>query len=100
MPYYTYTGNLATAGSVGPMTTASTTQTFSYQLDGVDPKCSGGAGPEKNSCGIHIHAGKSCIENAEGHYFTGAVTSDPWKTVAYTSTGSTTHGMLDRKSVV
>ena len=48
----------------------------------------------QNSCGIHIHAGTSCSADALGHYYTGSVTSDPWTTIAYTSSGSATSGML------
>mmetsp|Transcript_66227 Transcript_66227/g.186505 ORF Transcript_66227/g.186505 Transcript_66227/m.186505 type:complete len:194 (-) Transcript_66227:118-699(-) len=88
VPYYTYTGNLAVSGTVGPMTTDGTTQTFYYQLEGVDHACSSGAGTAGNSCGIHIHAGATCTDNALGHYYTGAVTSDPWTSIAYTSDAS------------
>ena len=82
VPYYTYAGNLAISGTVGPMTTVGTTQTFYYQLDGVDPLCSSGAGGAGNSCGIHIHAGRTCVDNALGHYYTRAVTTDPWTSIA------------------
>ena len=92
--YYTYAGALSVAGSVGPMTTAGTTQTFVYSLTGVDPACASGAGTAGNSCGIHIHSGTTCAGNALGHYYTGSVTSDPWTTIAYTSSGSATSGVL------
>jgi len=86
VPYYSYTGDLAVAGSLGPlMTVNGTTQTFSYSLSGIDPLCAGGAGDAANSCGVHIHSGYTCAENAGGHYFTGDVTSDPWATVSYTT---------------
>merc|ERR1711972_832222 len=94
VPYYTYTGNMAVSGTVGPMTTDGVTQSFAYSLEGVDPLCENGAGTEGNSCGIHIHAGTTCAGNALGHYYTGAVTSDPWTSVAYTSMGSTTAGVV------
>ena len=51
VPYFSYTGDLAVGGSVGPMTTTGTTQIFSYSLSGVDPACSSGAGTAGNSCG-------------------------------------------------
>ena len=51
VPYYTYSGDLAASGTVGPMTTVGSTQTFHYQLSGVDPACSSGAGSAANSCG-------------------------------------------------
>jgi len=85
VPYFSYSGSLALSGSVGPMTTSGTTQTFAYSLVGADPACSLGAGPAGNSCGIHIHAGMTCTGDALGHYFTGSVTSDPWSSIAYSS---------------
>jgi hypothetical protein len=88
VPYFTYTGGLAVAGTVGPMTTSGTTQSFVWQLTGVDPLCSSGAGSAGNSCGLHIHAGSSCVSDAQGHYYSGAVTSDPWTAIAYTSDSS------------
>lgn len=90
IPYYTYSGDLAVSGSVGPMTTSGTSQTFTYSLAGVDPACSSGASETANSCGVHIHAGTSCTSDAAGHYFTGSVTSDPWVSVSYTSTADGT----------
>ena len=67
------------------MTTVGTTQTFYYQLDGVDTLCESGAGSAGNSCAIHIHTGRTCVDNALGHHHTGAVTTDPWTSVSYTS---------------
>merc|ERR1719201_1231520 len=63
------------------MTTDGTTQSFYYSLTGVDPACTtGGDSAVPNSCGIHIHAGKTCADASLvlGHYFTGDVTDDPW----------------------
>ena len=51
VPYVGYNGALAVGGSVSPMTTSGTTQTFAYSLSGVDPACSSGAGSAGNSCG-------------------------------------------------
>ena len=52
VPYFSYTsGSLAVGGSVSPMSTSGTTQTFAYSLSGVDPACSSGAGTDANSCG-------------------------------------------------
>ena len=47
-----------------------------------------------NSCGIHIHEGTSCTADAGLHYYAGLVTVDPWATITYTATGSTTSGTL------
>merc|ERR1711936_1481225 len=60
----------AATGRVGPVVTMGVTQTFSYSLANVDTLCSAGAGSAANSCGIHIHTGTSCTNNALGHYFT------------------------------
>jgi hypothetical protein len=55
---------------------------FVYDLDGVDPDCADGADPATaNSCGIHIHAGTSCVEaaNVGGHYWNSdKLDEDPW----------------------
>merc|ERR1719284_1715812 len=90
MPYYSYTGSPKVSGKVavqgtGLMTTA--TQTLSWQLSGVDPACKRGASPDiKNSCGLHIHQGTSCYDNALGHYWnTTLFEADPWATVSYTT---------------
>ena len=77
------------------MVAGGTTQTFYYSLEGADPACASGAGSAGNSCGIHIHSGTSCTEDALGHYYTGAVTSDPWTSIAYTSdTSGATSGSV------
>ena len=59
-----------------------------YSLSGADPACASGAGTAGNSCGVHIHSGMTCLDDAGGHYYTGAVTSDPWTSIAYTSSSS------------
>ena len=84
--YFNYFGALVVAGSVGPMRTSGTSQTFGFSLSGLDTACSAGAGSAGNSCGLHVHTGISCSSDAGGHYFTGAVVVDPWATVGYTST--------------
>ena len=83
VPYYDYTGTLAVSGTVGPMTTTSGTQTYFAQLTGVDPLCAAAAGPAANSCGVHFHENPTCTANAGGHYYTGAVTTDPWTNINY-----------------
>lgn len=85
-PYFNYAGDLAVTGKVsvkGKGTGDATGQDLSWSLSGVDPKCEGGPGGKPNSCGVHIHKGQSCKEDALGHYF--ATPEDPWKTVVYTS---------------
>ena len=84
--YFNYTGELVARGTVS-VSQEDETQTVSYKLTGVDPACKTGAGDAANSCGVHIHAEPTCTADAGGHYFTGAVTEDPWKTIGYTATG-------------
>ena len=48
--YFSYSGSLNVSGTVGPMTTSGTEQTFSYTLAGLDTRCSSGAGTAANSC--------------------------------------------------
>ena len=88
VPYYSYGGSLAVSGMVSPVITEGTTQVFSYAITGADPACASGSDPAiPNSCGVHIHAGTSCSADALGHYYTGAVTTDPWTDVYYTVDG-------------
>jgi len=47
-------------------------QRVSWDLAGIDPACSGGDGGRNiNRCGIHIHEGRSCSEDAGGHLYKG-----------------------------
>ena len=97
VPYYSYVGDLAVSGTIGPMITNDTTQTFYYALTGVDTLCTSGANASiANSCGIHVHEGTTCTDDALGHYFTGSVTEDPWGAVSYTasSDGTVSSGMV------
>merc|ERR1719408_475973 len=71
-------------------------QTFPYHLSGIDKACAGGAGTAANSCGIHIHAGKTCMDNALGHYYRDPVMTDPWTSIAYTANADgTTTGVVN-----
>jgi len=89
--YPGYNGSLNVSGVAGvwqnygycPKTKS---QYLSYQLYGADLACSTGPGPAKNSCGIHVHAGTSCEEDALGHYYNSSeVAKDPWCCLAYTT---------------
>ena len=89
--YPGYTGSLTeVSGGVSQMVTVGTTQTFDFALTGLDPDCASGPSTAGNSCGIHIHAGKSCSDASLvlGHYYTSPVTADPWTAVVYTPDGS------------
>ena len=86
VPYFSYTGALAVSGSVSVAEPGVWTQSFAYDLSGVDPECALGPGTAANSCGMHLHTGSTCDADAGGHYFTGTVTADPWTTISYTPT--------------
>lgn len=79
-PYFNYAGDLASTGKVD-VEGGSAGQKLSWNLAGVDPKCIEGPGDKLNSCGVHIHKGESCKEDALGHYY--ATKEDPWKTITY-----------------
>mmetsp|Transcript_642 Transcript_642/g.2689 ORF Transcript_642/g.2689 Transcript_642/m.2689 type:complete len:185 (+) Transcript_642:83-637(+) len=89
VPYYTYEGALKVSGFVmvvgaGNLSTAS--QTLSWKLSDVDPKCETPPAEDANpnACGIHIHEGMSCTENAGDHFYNKTlVSTDPWIPVKY-----------------
>lgn len=82
VPYYNFIPNpfkyMRVAGTVGPIFTSDGTHTFTYSISGADPECASGPSSADNSCGVHIHAGTSCEEDALGHYYMYPVTKDPW----------------------
>lgn len=83
VPYFSYTGPYYVGGSVHPFFSTGTVQLFAFNLTGADVACAAGAGDAANSCGIHIHAGTSCAEDALGHLY--ADMDDPWTEVSYAS---------------
>ena len=86
-------------GAVSPITVSTNGDvSFMYDLEGLDARCSNGAGSAANSCGIHIHEG-TC-GNAGNHYYNQqTISQDPWANINY-STGegqtfeTTTRGWL------
>jgi len=104
VPYYNYEqqdGALAeVSGTVGLLTSDDAgrvaSQTFMFMLSGVDSRCKDGAGDAHNSCGLHIHQGGSCKEDARGHFFNGDGSFDPWAggpaPIVYTTTDDFTFG--------
>jgi len=108
-PYFNYAGDLAVTGKVDVkgdgcqesiyMQKASDCvngQILSWELSGVDPKCKDGPGDKPNSCGVHVHKGTSCKEDALGHYFKSK--EDPWKTITYTAKQSSSSGPWEAAS--
>lgn len=76
--YVNSTTNFSVSGTVAVRQSNGMTpsQHVSWDLAGIDPACTGGEAG--NRCGIHIHKGKSCSEDALGHLF--KVAQDPWVT--------------------
>merc|ERR1719343_1157378 len=77
-------GTLKIEGASGSSKTA--TQTLTWNLKGLDTACKAGAADRvKNGCGIHVHHGSSCksADDVGGHYFSGALSTDPWAGVRY-----------------
>ena len=94
VPYYNYNGGLAVAGTV-TVTTDGTSQTLDYSLSNVDPLCGAGADSDTaNSCGVHVHQGTTCTDDAGSHWYDDeTITEDPWASVSYlgvTSASDTT----------
>jgi hypothetical protein len=59
---------------------------ISYQLKNIDRQCSNPDKATPNSCGIHIHEGKSCDDATKvgGHYYNkDLLTTDPWAAIIY-----------------
>ena len=88
VPYFNYPGNLKVEGvlTIYPHPDKSGLLGLG-QLSGIDPMCSSGpnTGVNANSCGVHIHKGTSCTEDAEGHYYDTSIGSDPWGAGYYTA---------------
>ena len=94
VPYYNYNGGLAVAGTV-TVTTDGTSQTLDYSLSNVDPLCGAGADSDTaNSCGVHVHQGTTCTDDAGSHWYDDeSISEDPWASVSYigvTSASDTT----------
>jgi hypothetical protein len=88
VPYYSYEGSLAVAGTV-TVTCSGTTHTLDYALSDVDFSCATGAGDAEKSCGIHIHQGTTCDGDAGGHYYDDEIVfTDPWASIAYSGIGA------------
>lgn len=67
---------------------------MAWDLAGVDPACQTGTG---NQCGIHIHKGTSCTEDAKGHFWNETLVElDPWSAVQYNITDG---AMKSRESI-
>lgn len=88
---YPGTADSTVTGTV-TLTFSATGATLDWDLAGVDSACASG-GTGGNSCGIHIHAGTSCIDHnlVEGHYYNSdTIDTDPWTTSFTSSDDGTT----------
>ena len=66
--YYDYEGGLAVTGTV-TVTSDGTSQTLDYSLSNVDALCGAGADSDTaNSCGVHVHQGTTCTDDAGSHW--------------------------------
>jgi len=85
-----YKGDLVMSGVVKIEQSGSSSQLVTLHLEGADPACDGSQTGAGNKCGIHVHAGTSC-GNPKGHFYDkGALSSDPWKPITYSSSSSGT----------
>lgn len=87
-PGSAWTANVSGTVTIEPKTAAVVdTVALSWDLKGTDDACPTGNG---NTCGIHIHEGKTCdtAEEIGAHFYdTVAISSDPWTAVRYSSNG-------------
>jgi len=70
-PYVSYMGPLVNVMGTIVMTFQMTSVQMDYDLTGVDPMCAtnGHQPTVPNSCGIHIHQGFHCTQDAGGHFW-------------------------------
>jgi len=90
VPYFDYEGDLAVTGNmiISPELGADKSGMTAYgSLSGLDTTCMWGPDTSisANSCGIHIHEGSSCTEDAGGHFYNTA--EDPWGAGYYMADG-------------
>merc|ERR1719413_58755 len=106
--YFNYEGDLEVSGAIqvlGSGVGPTAAQTLSWKLEGVDPECATAppANANPNACGIHIHVGMSCTENAGGHYWNNDyLNADPWTVVKYKTwtRGDSSYSMAWNQKVV
>jgi len=98
VPYYNYEGDLTVQGWVASYPNNGNI-VIDYALEGTDPDCLDGPDTtlSANSCGIHIHTGTSCDEDAGGHYYSSELTEDPWGAGYYQ--GSSQNDMVQHSAV-
>lgn len=94
-PYPGYTGHLAVAGTVRFGQDGNGTQVMFFNLSGTDPRCwSANVVRARNGCGLHIHRGTTCSDAGQvgDHYYSDALSEDPWEAITYTTVNGTAMG--------
>jgi len=96
--YPGYSGDYSSVSgtvTIRAATDDSALQTLDWDLEGIDPSCTSGAGDDvANGCGIHVHEGTSCAvaDDVGGHYYSSDLSADPWADVVYVASGTTSSG--------
>jgi len=81
-PYVGYMGDLTSAYGEVHIDMYGNLTVVEYELGGLDYDCLYGPNAGvANSCGIHIHAGTSCTEDAGPHFY--SVPANPWSAGYY-----------------
>eukprot|EP00929_Paragymnodinium_shiwhaense_P057591 TRINITY_DN2882_c0_g1_i8.p1 TRINITY_DN2882_c0_g1~~TRINITY_DN2882_c0_g1_i8.p1 ORF type:complete len:699 (-),score=91.61 TRINITY_DN2882_c0_g1_i8:158-2254(-) len=62
-------------------------QILTYELEGVDPRCSSKERLRDGRCSIRIHEGEDCIAAGEPYWVLGKNKDDPWNEVRYYAEG-------------
>ena len=98
--YFDYDGYTTVSGTV-TVTASGTTQTFDMSLTGVDNHCSvWTAGEANNTCGIHVHSGTTCTDDAGDHFYNQEIfADDPWASIRYGGKGTVSGTADDPVSV-
>merc|ERR1719231_2204369 len=99
VPYFSYGGDLVVSGSCQGIYIGNELW-FQFDLAGLDQECEGMghdrlAEAPANSCGIHVHAGTSCDEDALGHYY--STEEDPWGTTYYATNDGDASGTAEQQ---
>lgn len=88
-----YSGGLKVSGRIH-LTFSGTKVVVDYALEGADPACaSPSASP--SSCGMYIHAGKSCDQPQDHFYPRDFFLLDPWRRVHYLSDSVSANGSVE-----
>ena len=98
--YFDYDGYATVSGTV-TVTASGTTQTLDMSLTGVDNYCSvHNAAEHNNTCGLHVHSGTTCTDDAGGHYYNQEIfADDPWASIRYGGKGTVSGTADDPVSV-